>query len=369
MLAAMARSAGRWAVLSLALLSLSVACRMAPESEGDQPSAPVQAVHAAPEVKPAQEAEPLAAQVPDEPATEVAAELVEHRVTADDGHTLAVWSKVPQAPTRIILLIHGRTWSSLPDFDLQVPGGPKRSLMDALARHNIAAYAIDLRGYGKTARDETGFLTPDRAAADVVQTMQWIAKRHPDIGKPALFGWSLGSLVAQLAAQNQPELVGELVLYGYPRDPRKAGRTNPKAPKPSTRSPARRPTTKAAAAEDFRLPKYVHRQTVEAFSEAAVAADPVRMDWRAMYQFGVLDPAKVTVPTLVIHGRHDPYAPPVNQARLIRMIANEDRRWVVVPHGDHAAHLEQAHDYFVDALVGFLTRSPVTVVEQSSTHR
>src|SRR5881628_1386390 len=87
-------------------------------------------------------------------------------VTADDGFQLVLWRKTPPAPRRAVLLIHGRTWSGRPDFDLQVPG-ESRSFMDALVAQGYAAYAIDLRGYGATPRDATGFLTPERAAADV----------------------------------------------------------------------------------------------------------------------------------------------------------------------------------------------------------
>ena len=69
-----------------------------------------------------------------------------------DGHPIAVWCRSAQVPRAVVLLIHGRTWSSLPDFDLQVPG-LQRSVMVALAARGIAACAVDLRGYGATPRD------------------------------------------------------------------------------------------------------------------------------------------------------------------------------------------------------------------------
>ena len=55
---------------------------------------------------------------------------IKHDVVVDGFH-LAVWQKKPpQAARAIMVLLHGRTWSSLPNFDLQVPG-EKRSFMDA----------------------------------------------------------------------------------------------------------------------------------------------------------------------------------------------------------------------------------------------
>ncbi|MFY0540680.1 alpha/beta fold hydrolase [Nannocystis pusilla] len=65
-----------------------------------------------------------------------------------------------------IVLVHGRTWSALPDFDLQVPGA-RVSLMDNLAAEGLAVYAIDLRGYGSTARDPSGYTDPIQAADDL----------------------------------------------------------------------------------------------------------------------------------------------------------------------------------------------------------
>ena len=90
---------------------------------------------------------------------------VRHDVVVD-GHHLAVWEKRPAQARAAILLLHGRTWSSLPNFDLQV-SGEQRSFMDALVEAGFDVFALDMRGYGATPRDATGWLTPNRAMADV----------------------------------------------------------------------------------------------------------------------------------------------------------------------------------------------------------
>ncbi|MEL7003834.1 MAG: alpha/beta hydrolase, partial [Bacteroidota bacterium] len=66
-----------------------------------------------------------------------------------DGHPIAVWEKSLESAEEAVLLVHGRTWSAVPDFDLQAEG-EKLSLMDALVEEGYAVYAIDLRGYGAT---------------------------------------------------------------------------------------------------------------------------------------------------------------------------------------------------------------------------
>ena len=73
-------------------------------------------------------------------APAAAAPPIRHDVDVD-GHKLAVWQKRAAQPRAAILLVHGRTWSSLPNFDLQV--GPDRSFMDALAATGLDVYAVD----------------------------------------------------------------------------------------------------------------------------------------------------------------------------------------------------------------------------------
>ena len=117
-----------------------------------------------------------------------------------------------------MLLVHGRTWSSRPDFDLQVPG-LQRSVMASLAAQGFAAYAVDLRGYGETPRDATGWLTPKRAAGGHHQCAGVDRAAASDAAAPALIGWSRGAAMAAMAAQSAPARVSALVLFGFVFDP------------------------------------------------------------------------------------------------------------------------------------------------------
>ena len=131
-----------------------------------------------------------------------------------DGHPIAVWGRVPPNARKSVLLVHGRTWSSRPDFDLQVPG-LKRSVMQSFADRGIAAYAVDLRGYGETPRDATGFNTPVRAAADVAAVLKWMAAQHPRLEPPALLGWSNGAVIAMHVAQLKAAPLSHVILFGF----------------------------------------------------------------------------------------------------------------------------------------------------------
>lgn len=281
------------------------------------------------------------------PAMSAAAELERHTVMSD-GHALAVWEKSAVDADEAILLVHGRTWSALPDFDLQVPG-EDLSLMDGLVAAGYAVYAVDLRGYGETPRDASGWLTPNRAADDVAAVLQWMASQKNRAVKPHLFGWSMGSTISQLAVQRHPDVAGSLTLFGYWRDPN----VELPADEPGIK-PLREATTAEAAASDFIVPGSISRKAVDAYVRAALAADPVRVDVRGMDQYNALDAASIDIPTLVIVGEHDPIAPPERQATLYARIGTGHKQYVTVPGGDHAAFLESPRAYFIHSLVSFL---------------
>lgn len=274
-------------------------------------------------------------------------ELQRHTVIAD-GHPIALWEKRAADAKEAILLVHGRTWSARPDFDLQVPG-EDLSLMDGLVDEGYAVYAVDLRGYGETARDDSGWLTPNRAADDVAIVLGWITAAGEWQAKPHLFGWSMGSTISQLAVQRHPGVASSLTLFGYWRDD-----DVDLPPDEPGIEPARAANTAAAAASDFIIPGSISQQAVEAYVQQSLAADPVRVDVRSTDQYNALDPSTISIPTLVIAGEADPIAPPAIQAKLFLRIGTGHKQYVSVPGGDHAAFLESPRAYFIHELVAFL---------------
>lgn len=163
-----------------------------------------------------------------------------HTIPAeDDGHPMAVYTinkddknteqqKRQRTP---VLLLHGRTWSSVPVYHL-VGGGPQqqqsRSLIEALYNTNqIQPYAMDFRGFGGTPKDDSGFVEPLRCVKDVVSVMNWIHELHSGervegddgsevndggVARPALLGWSHGALIAQIVAQRHQDVMSKLIL-------------------------------------------------------------------------------------------------------------------------------------------------------------
>jgi len=175
-----------------------------------------------------------------------------HTVPSEmDGHPLSVYTIQQQNEEQQedntsnrtpVLLLHGRTWSSVPVYHLvgeddldsineisnhQEEGeeGNNFSLMEALYNTgHIQPYAMDFRGFGNTPKDEEGYVEPLKCVKDVVSVLKWIHSSNDDeleasssssscCSPPALLGWSHGALIAQIVAQRYPEHLSKLILY------------------------------------------------------------------------------------------------------------------------------------------------------------
>ncbi len=95
--------------------------------------------------------------------------------------------------------------------------------------------------------------------------------------------------------------------------------------------PAREVNTRERAASDFISPKVTPPDVIEAYVVAALAADPVRVDWRKPEEFASSNPERIVIPTLVLQGERDPYAPVGAQSRLFTRLGTPDRQWVICP--------------------------------------
>jgi pimeloyl-ACP methyl ester carboxylesterase len=259
-----------------------------------------------------------------------------------------------------VLLVHGRTWSSLPDFDLQVPG-LHRSVMASLASRGLAAYAVDLRGYGETPRDGTGWLMPGRAASDVLNVLDWVAAQAPSLPPPALVGWSRGAAIAMLAAEAAPSKISALVVFGFAYDPA-ARFVDGVAPA----HPPRIRNTIEDARSDFISPKVTPPVVVRAFTVQALRSDPIAADVKGDAELNAIVPSTIVTPTLVLFGERDPGVRPEDAARLFARLGTTDKELVVLPGADHAAQLEDTHDDWIAAVAGFVGRQETGGRDQGS---
>jgi pimeloyl-ACP methyl ester carboxylesterase len=274
-----------------------------------------------------------------------ASPAVKHEVIAD-GHAIVVWEKSVKDSKGVILLHHGRTWSSLPDFDLQLEG-EELSLMDGFNQQGYSVWAMDARGYGETTRDASGWNTPNRGAKDISIILQWLADKNQT--KINLWGWSMGSMLSQLAAQQYPENIQSLTLFGYPLA---LGFSIPSDIQNT--EPPKSPTTAKAAASDFIVPGSISKNAIDEYVRHALAADPVRADWHYQHQYNALDASKLSMPVLLLEGEFDPLTDTAMHAQIFSKLPNANKQWVVLKDGDHAALLERPRTKLIYATTNFI---------------
>lgn len=273
---------------------------------------------------------------------------LKHQVLSDN-HSITLWEKKAHNNKGTILFVHGRTWSALPDFDLQVDN-EDLSLMDGMVTQGYSTYAVDLRGYGSTPRDESQWNSPNKAADDILNVLRWISEKNNNT-KVHLFGWSMGSTLSLLATQKNDQHIASLTVFGYWQDLDKTI-----AEDSDDHRLQRLVNTAQAAASDFIVPGSISQNAIDTYVKSALMHDPVKVDWRNTSQYNNIDPSMISTPVLILQGEFDPIGPTEKQTKLFTRLKTADKSWVVISGGDHAAFLEKPRKHFIHALTGFIER-------------
>ena len=274
--------------------------------------------------------------------------LLKHTVLSD-GHPMAVWEKKAENSKGLILFVHGRTWSGVPDFDLQVDG-ENLSLMDGLVEQGYTTFAIDLRGYGGTPRDPTQWATPNVASKDILNVLNWISVQN-DNSKVHLFGWSNGSTLSLLATQKNANNIASLTVFGYWQDLDFKIPASPKDIKLQKQI-----NTAENAASDFITPGSISQKAIETYVKMALESDPIRVDWKNDNEYNDINPSLIKTPVLILQGEFDPVAQTTYQAKLFTRLKSSDKSWVVISGGDHAAFMEAPRKNFIHSFTAFIDK-------------
>ncbi|WP_462250663.1 alpha/beta hydrolase [Ekhidna sp.] len=73
-----------------------------------------------------------------------------------------------------------------------------------------------------------------------------------------------------------------------------------------------------------------------------------------MDQFNKIDPSQISTPVLILQGALDPIAPSERQNKLFTRLKTNDKSWVVISGGDHAAFLEAPREHFIQSFAAFI---------------
>jgi len=277
-------------------------------------------------------------------ATDAAVKGSEHYTSKGDVK-LFLWEKCAGDPARsngTILFVHGSSMASQPTFDLQVPGRTDSSAMDWFARRGFDCWSVDMEGYGRSTKDRDNNAPIAQGADDCYAAAQYIQKLR---GKRPLlvYGISSGALRAAMFAEQHPELVARLALDAMVWTGEGSPTLQQRRKKlPEFLASNRRPIDKAFVHSIFSRdhPGTAEDKVIDAFADAITALDdsvPTGTYVDMCSRLPVVDPARITAPTLIMRGQWDGIASMGDLIKFFEKLPNPDKTFAVMPGISHAS--------------------------------
>jgi len=318
-----------------------------------------------------------------------------HIDAVDPGIKLFVREKIAQSarPTEdnVVLFIHGATFPSTPDFDLQFKD---YSWADWMVNHGYVVYMFDKRNYGFSTREKAMDEPPAAnkplsrsylVIRDIGAVVDHIRAKNK-IARVTLIGWSWGAMTAGYYTSLFPEKVQKLVLYAPLYDNplhtnlgAGSGLQNKRVPWEFNAAMGAYRLGSGEANNkrwDGEIPiedknQYRDPAVQEAFNKAALATDPTsntRNPPSLRAANGVLEDsfyqatgrrmwnaANITVPTLAIAGEDDTWSFVQDREGLMRDLINAPlKKHVTIPKATHFILFETQRFRFFEEIDSFL---------------
>jgi len=289
-------------------------------------------------------------------------EGVEHH-TQKNGVRLFLWEKFVGEPTGkpVVLFVHGSSMASQPTFDLTVPGRPDSSVMDWFAKQGFACWSVDMEGYGRS--DKRRDIPCDIAnGADDLEAATRYLRETRGIERVMAYGISSGALRAALFAQRHPERVARLALDAFVWTGEGAPTLEARRKKlpefvARNRRPIDRDFVRSIFARDH--PDCAEARVVEAFADAILALDDSMPNGTYVdmcSKLPLVDPEKITVPTLLMRGQYDGIAALDDLIEFFKRLPNPDKQFAVMPGISHASFQQKNYRIVYHVLHAFFTQ-------------
>ena len=276
---------------------------------------------------------------------------------------LFLWEKFAGSPDNkpAVLFVHGSSMASQPTFDLSVPGRPDSSVMDWFARRGFVCWCVDMEGYGRS--DKKRDITCDipNGADDLAAATDYIIKTRR-IKSFLTYGISSGALRAALFAQRHPDRVARLALDAFVWTGEGSPTLEQRRKKlPEFMKAKRRPIDRAFVYSIFERdhPDCAEKRVVDAFADAILALDDSMPNGTYIdmcSKLPVVDPEKITVPTIVLRGQFDGIAGMDDLIEFFKRLPNPDKQFTVMAGISHASFQQKNYLLVYDILHAFFSR-------------
>ena len=281
---------------------------------------------------------------------------------------LFLWQKtrVPGTEYRgTILFIHGSSWASQPTFDLYVAGRPFSSVMDWFAARGFDTWCLDNEGYGRSDKHRPINCGVANGADDIVAATDYIM-RTTGLERFLLYGISSGALKSAMFTERHPERVARLALDAFVWTGEGAPTLVERRKKlPQYLASNRHPFTRELIRSVFERDHLgaAEPAMIEAFATAALALDdsvPTGTYVDMCTKLPLVDPARVTVPTIMMRGEYDGVAGFDDLIEFFRRLPNPDKQFSMMPGVAHAS-FQQTNYLMVYAILHAFFSQPVPV--------
>jgi pimeloyl-ACP methyl ester carboxylesterase len=259
---------------------------------------------------------------------------------------LFLWEKRAAKPAvkneGTVLFVHGSSMASQPTFDLQMTGRPYSSAMDYFVERGFDTWCVDMEGYGRS--DKLRDINCDIANGvdDLAAATDYIMRAR-GTRQFLTYGISSGALRAALFAQRYPGRVQRLALDAFVW----TGEGSPTLEERRKKLPEflkmkRRPMDRAFMRSIFSRdhPGCAEDRVVEAFADQVLALDdsvPTGTYVDMCSKLPVVDPAKITAPTIIMRGQFDGIAGFDDLTEFFKRLPNPDKQFAVMSGISHAS--------------------------------
>ena len=283
--------------------------------------------------------------------------------TPDGDVKLFLWEKYVDSPAGkpALLFVHGSSMASQPTFDLTVPGRPHSSVMDWFAERGFVCWCVDMEGYGRSAKHRDIYCDIANGADDLKAATDYIAATR-GIESFLAYGISSGALRAALFAQRHPERIQRLALDAFVWTGAGAPTLEQRRKKlPEFLASKRRPIDRAFVHSIFNRdhPDCADRATVEAFADAILALDDSMPNGTYIdmcSKLPVVDPAKITAPTVVLRGQFDGIASMADLIDFFVRLPSADKQFTVMNGISHASFQQKNYLMVYQILHAYFTQ-------------
>ena len=259
----------------------------------------------------------------------------------------------------VLFLVHGSSFSARSSYDLDVPGHPGHSLMEAFAGYGYDVWTVDHEGYGRSTHTDSS--SDIACGVEDLKVTAAVVEQVTGQASAIYFGQSSGALRAGAFANACPDRVTKIAFAALTY----TGKDSPTLIKRAEKLEEWKNNSRRAVDEEYYRGVFTRDVTGLTIPELAAAAATSEMAngggsvpngtyYDMCAKLPLVDPAKITCPVLIVRGDHDGIATDADVIDFFSRLPHRDKQIVSIEGMAHNTQLGINRERFWHALRSFL---------------